>query len=73
MAQEDEEEPLKYSCALNEGIGGIAAVIDNVLWLGFYMSGGIGFSNTVASAAYSEVMNEISMELIELSHRYMQG
>jgi len=73
VAQEDEEEALKYSRAMHEGIGGIAAVIDNVLWLGFYMSGGIGFSNTVASAAYSEVMNEISMELIELSHRYMQG
>jgi len=58
---------------LAEGIS-MAAVLDNTLWLGFYMSGGIGFSNTVATSAISGGANEdILGEFSTLATQYLRG
>ncbi|KPV61791.1 MAG: Methyl-coenzyme M reductase I subunit alpha [Candidatus Bathyarchaeota archaeon BA2] len=74
VSEEDPEEAKKYSRAMYEGIGAIAAVLDNMIWLGFYMSGGIGFSNTVSAAGLAGgVIEDITEELIETTHRYIRG
>ncbi len=72
VMQEDKDEALKYSRAVYESVGGISACFENMVWFGFYMSGGIGFSNTVAGSSLSEVMDDFASELIEISHRYTQ-
>nr|ALK27810.1 methyl-coenzyme M reductase subunit alpha [uncultured archaeon] len=74
VAQEDEEEAKKYAKAIVEGAGGIGAVIDNSVWLGFYMSGGIGFSNTTTAAALAgNVLEDFTDQVVEFTHRYAVG
>lgn len=73
IVQTDEDEAKEIVRALAEA-NGISAVLENSLWFGFFMSGGIGFSNaTAAGALAGNVIEDFSEELTELSHRYMQG
>jgi methyl-coenzyme M reductase alpha subunit len=74
VAQEDEEEAKKYLRAMADGAGGMLAVLENSIWFGFYMSGGIGFSNTVGAGALAgNIIESFSDELVELVHRYTMG
>ncbi|KPV65186.1 MAG: Methyl-coenzyme M reductase I subunit alpha [Candidatus Bathyarchaeota archaeon BA1] len=68
-AQESIEEAKKYVHAMSEGIC-IPAIIDSAYWFGFYMSGGIGFTNTTAGAALGEASETFQEELAELSNKY---
>ncbi len=59
--------------ALAEG-GGMSAVLFEQYWLSFYMSGGIGFSTTVASAGYcGNVLEEFVESLTEMLHKYTKN
>ena len=71
---QDDTAASKAMTRMSEGIGGIAAMLDNTLWLGFYMSGGIGFSNTVATSALSGGANEdVLSEFSNLGAKYLRG
>jgi len=74
IEQEGDKGASRIVSRLNEGVGGISAMLDNTLWLGFYMSGGIGFSNTVATSALSGGANEdILEEFSILGTKYLRG
>lgn len=71
-AQTDEDLAEKLSsAAVNSGC--IGALIDNSIWLGFYMSGGIGFSNTTSAASLTGILDGLQHEMIELVNRYYKG
>ena len=71
---EDEEEARKYSYAMAENIGAISAVLYDCYWLSFYMSGGIGFSSTVAATAYcGNVLEEFTDMIISIFKKYGEG
>jgi methyl-coenzyme M reductase alpha subunit len=74
VISEDLEEGRKYLYALSEGVGAIGAVLFDQYWLSFYMSGGIGFSTTVASAGYcGNVLEEFVESLTEMLHKYTKN
>lgn len=68
---EDLEEGRKYVYAMAANAGAIGAVLYDQIWLSFYMSGGIGFSSAVASAAYcGNVLEEFTDQTTEIFHKY---
>lgn len=72
--RDDLDEGRKYLYALSEGVGAIGAVLFDQYWLSFYMSGGIGFATTVASAGYcGNVLEEFVEALTEMLHKYTQN
>jgi methyl-coenzyme M reductase alpha subunit len=74
IAQEDEDLAKEYLRCMNDSLGGISAVLENSIWYGFYMSGGIGFSNaTSAGSLAGNIIESFADELVELLHRYSQG
>ncbi|MFX0209145.1 MAG: methyl-coenzyme M reductase subunit alpha [Candidatus Hodarchaeota archaeon] len=61
----------EYIGALTKGLGAIGAVLTEQYWLSFYMSGGIGFSTTVASAGYcGNVLEEFTDQTTEILAKY---
>jgi methyl-coenzyme M reductase alpha subunit len=71
ILSEDLEEAKKYSYAMAENAGAIGAVLTDQYWLSFYMSGGIGFSTTVASTAYcGNVLEEFSDMIATIFWKY---
>jgi methyl-coenzyme M reductase alpha subunit len=68
-----EEAAKKIMGRVAEGLA-LSAMLDNTLWLGFYMSGGIGFSNTVATSALSGGANEdVLYEFSKLGSKYLKN
>lgn len=73
IVQEDEDEAKKYAWASIEA-SSLGALVENSFWFGFYMSGGIGFSNTTSAGALAgNILEDFVENLVELSHRYAQG
>jgi methyl-coenzyme M reductase alpha subunit len=71
---EDLEEGREYLHRMAEGVGTIASILDELVWYGFYMSGGLGFSTGVAAGGYcGEVVIDFVDSVAELMHRYMRN
>ncbi|MHA1383330.1 MAG: coenzyme-B sulfoethylthiotransferase subunit alpha, partial [Candidatus Helarchaeota archaeon] len=68
------EEGRKYLHAMAEGLGTVGSILTELLWYGFYMSGGLGFSTGVAAGGYcGNVVEDFVDSLSELIHKYMKG
>ncbi|MFX0132577.1 MAG: methyl-coenzyme M reductase subunit alpha [Candidatus Hodarchaeota archaeon] len=71
---DDLEEGRKYLHAMAEGLGTVCSLLTELLWYGFYMSGGLGFSTGVAAGGYcGNVIEDFVDSLSELIHKYMKG
>ncbi|MHA1298650.1 MAG: coenzyme-B sulfoethylthiotransferase subunit alpha [Candidatus Helarchaeota archaeon] len=71
---DDLEEGRKYLHAMAEGLGTVGSILTELLWYGFYMSGGLGFSTGVAAGGYcGNVVEDFVDSLSELIHKYMKG
>lgn len=71
---EDLEEGRKYLHAMAEGVGTIGSILTELMWYGFYMSGGLGFSTGVAAGGFcGNVVEDFVDSLSELIHKYLKG
>jgi methyl-coenzyme M reductase alpha subunit len=66
---EDLKEGRRYMRRVSQA-GAILATMTSLLWYGFYMSGGLGFSTAVAAGAYcGNVVDDLMDNFSEIQHR----
>ncbi len=66
---DDLEQGRRYMSRVSQA-GAILATMTSLLWYGFYMSGGLGFSTGVAAGAYcGNVIDDLMDNFSEIQHR----